>query len=578
MNRRIVANLTGAILAILALLYSFAGRPVAAQEADSSGPSDSIYLVTGTVFDKQNVPVRDALVILTNETGDAHLAEDVTQPDGRYAMNLEAPIPDRLFVQIGRPHFDEIEVELEADAIQTLRTGQPVEIPEVVLTRKITAAFWIATFTFAGILVLIATGTIHNTLAALLGMAIVLGVSYIGEPISEGLFIFYFPGALTYVDWNVIFLIMGMMMVIAVVERTGIFQWMAYAAYHASGGRIWLLVIILMLITGIASAFLDNVTTMLLMTPISVQIALALAVNPLALLIPELFASNVVGISTLIGTPTNILIGSYAHITFTDFLINLTPGVVLALVGLIIYCLWVFRSDLASGSSHGLSGVLEERLAERAQITEPDHLRKAGWVGAAMLVMFVFGEHIHLLPAVTAIIGATALLIWIRPDIEEMIEAVDWTTLVFFIALFIVVGAIQEVGLISFIAEAIGRLVGDNLVLAMIAVIWLSALLSTVIANIPFTAAMLPVVAFLTVTIPGANSKVLFFCLSVGSAMGGNGSLIGASANLVTGGIADRAGYPISYGYFFRKGIFALLITVGLATVWLIYRFVIHGN
>ncbi|MFN2107626.1 MAG: SLC13 family permease, partial [Candidatus Promineifilaceae bacterium] len=164
------------------------------------------------------------------------------------------------------------------------------------------------------------------------------------------------------------------------------------------------------------------------------------------------------------------------------------------------------------------------------------------------------------------------------PDIEEMIEAVDWTTLVFFIALFIVVGAIQEVGLISFIAEAIGRLVGDNLVLAMIAVIWLSALLSTVIANIPFTAAMLPVVAYLTVTIPGANSKVLFFCLSVGSAMGGNGSLIGASANLVTGGIADRAGYPISYGYFFRKGIFALLITVGLATVWLIYRFVIHGN
>jgi Na+/H+ antiporter NhaD/arsenite permease-like protein len=126
------------------------------------------------------------------------------------------------------------------------------------------------------------------------------------------LFIFLFPEALTYVDWNVIFLVMGMMMVIAVVERTGIFQWMAYAAYRASGGRTWLLVIILMIITGIASAFLDNVTTMLLMTPISVQIALALGINPLALLIPELFASNVVGISTLIGTPTNILIGSFA--------------------------------------------------------------------------------------------------------------------------------------------------------------------------------------------------------------------------------------------------------------------------
>ncbi len=217
-------------------------------------------------------------------------------------------------------------------------------------------------------------------------------------------------------------------------------------------------------------------------------------------------------------------------------------------------------------------------MAERARITEPGHLRKAGWVGAGMLLLFVFGEQIHLIPAVTAIIGATALLIWIRPDIEEMIEAVDWTTLVFFIALFVIVGAIQEVGLISLIAEVIGRLVGDNLVLAMLAVIWLSAILSMIIANIPFTAAMLPVVAFLTATIPGAESKVLFFCLSVGAAMGGNGSLIGASANMVTAGIADRAGYTISYAYFFSKGFPALLITVSLATVWLLIRFLVLPN
>jgi Na+/H+ antiporter NhaD/arsenite permease-like protein len=154
-----------------------------------------------------------------------------------------------------------------------------------------------------------------------------------------------------------------------------------------------------------------------------------------------------------------------------------------------------------------------------------------------------------------------------------MIEAVDWTTLVFFISLFLVVGAIQEVGLISIIAEQIGRTVGDNLLFTMLAVIWLSAFLSMVIANIPFTAAMLPVVGFLSATVPGAQSKVLFYCLSVGSAMGGNGSLIGASANMVTAGIADGAGYRISYAYFLKKGLPALLITVGLATIWLLYHF-----
>ena len=323
--------------------------------------------------------------------------------------------------------------------------------------------------------------------------------------------------------------------------------------------------------TGVASAFLDNVTTMLLMTPITVQIAIALGISPLALIIPEVFASNIVGISTLIGTPTNILIGSYARITFMDFLINLTPGVILAFIGLVIYCQIIFRKEMAG--EHGLSQISLDRLAERAQITEPGHLKKAAWVGLGMLLLFIFGEEIHLLPSVTAIAGATALLVWIRPNIEEMIEAVDWTTLVFFMGLFMVVGAIQEVGLISMIAQVIGNFVGTNLILAMLVVIWVSAILSTVIANIPFTAAMLPVIGFLTATIPGAENKVLFFCLSVGSAMGGNGSLIGASANMVTAGIAERAGYPITYMYFFKKGFPALLITVSLATIWLLIHF-----
>ena len=466
---------------------------------------------------------------------------------------------------------------LDAATIQSLQAGQPVVLPDTVLARQITASFWIATLVFIGMLLLIAFGKLHNTLAALLGMSVIFAVSYLGRPISDELFIFDFRGALRYVDWNVIFLIMGMMIVIAVVERTGMFQWLAFAAYRVSRGRIWLLMLILMMVTGVASAALDNVTTMLLMTPITVQIALALGITPLALLIPEVLASNVAGISTLIGTPTNILIGSYAKLSFTDFLTNLTPGVLLAMVGLMIYTQLVYRSDLRASDAGGVSSLMMEKLAERARITEPDHLKKAGIVGAFMLILFIAGDAIHLIPAVTALMGATALLVWIQPDIEEMIEAVDWTTLVFFIGLFIVVGAVQEVGLISVIADAIGQFVGSNLLLAVIVVTWFSALLSTVIANIPFTAAMLPVVGYLTVTVPGAQSKVLFYCLSVGSAMGGNGSLIGASANMVTSGISERAGYPMSYAYFFKKGFPALLITVSLATLWLIFHFLIQN-
>jgi Na+/H+ antiporter NhaD/arsenite permease-like protein len=245
--------------------------------------------------------------------------------------------------------------------------------------------------------------------------------------------------------------------------------------------------------------------------------------------------------------------------------------VLIAFLGLLIYMWLQYRRELSSASE--ASPMLIEKLEERGKITEPGQLRKAGMVGVAMLILFVLGEQFHLLPAVTALMGASALMVWIRPDIEQMIEAVDWTTLVFFIALFIVVGGIQEVGLISILASLIGDVVGQSLVLTMLAVIWLSAIFSMLVANIPFTAAMLPVVRFLSATVPGANSKVLYYCLSVGAAMGGNGSLIGASANMVTAGIAESAGYPISYVYFLKKGLPALLITVGLATLWLLIRF-----
>jgi len=364
-----------------------------------------------------------------------------------------------------------------------------------------------------------------------------------------------------------------MMIVVGVIEETGIFQWLAYQSYKLSGGRAWLLVTILMLITSVASALLDNVTTMLLMAPMTIQIAIALGINPLTLLIPEILSSNIGGISTLIGTPTNILIGSYAGLTFTDFLTKLTPGVLFAQAALTIYVLLRYRAQfLVRGE--GLSEALLDRLRESGRITQPAKLRKAGVIFGVMLLFFIIGESIHLTAAVTATIGAVAMLLWVAPDIESMLKVVDWTTLMFFISLFIIVGAIQEVGLISIIADTISRLVGGNLTVAIIVVVWSAAFLSGIIDNIPFTAAMLPVVGFLTRTIPGAStSQALFYALSIGAAMGGNSSLIGASANLVTAGIAEQAGYRITYKEFFKIGMPAMIITVAIGTVWLFIRF-----
>jgi len=565
---------------ILALIgASLFGLSVIHGQAQNSSPGG---VLAGSVFDRQGQAVQGATVDIQSleESGqvssvgeESGALQATTQADGRFLLSIQETLSGDVVLLIKRAHFQTAEIALAPAQVDKLNAGEAVYLEDVILLRKISPAFWIATIIFLLVLVLIASGWLHNTLSALLGAALIFAVSYLGPVVSPNLFIFNFNGALKYIDWNVIFLIMGMMIVIAVVERTGIFQWLAFMAYKISGGRLWLLLSILMIITGVASAFLDNVTTMLLMTPITVQIALSMGANPLALLIPEVFASNVVGISTLIGTPTNILIGSYGNISFSNFLSNLTPGVLLALLGLILYSLWVYRSEMVTNIDAEMAEFLMQKLARQATISEPKNLKKAGWVGLGMGFLFITGEHIHLLPSVTAIMGATALLVWIRPDIDEMIESVDWTTLVFFITLFICVGAIQEVGLVSFIADGIGKLVGENLMLAMLAIIWISAILSTVIANIPFTAAMLPVIGFLTATIPGAESKVLFYCLAVGSAMGGNGSLIGASANMVTAGIAERAGYPITYAYFFKKGFPALLITVGLASIWLLIRF-----
>jgi Na+/H+ antiporter NhaD/arsenite permease-like protein len=539
--------------------------------ADESTP------LVGRVVNVQRQPVAGITVTLTvtDAQGGHRTLEAISRADGWFVLGVPPgarAVGSTLTLQ--RRHYSQRTVRLDAAQRAALQEGRPVSVGDLPIQRRKTAAFWVTVGVFLLMMLLIGTTRMHNALAALLGASLLLAASAVGQVATQDLVVYSFNDALDAVDWNVVFLIMGMMMVIAVVEGTGVFRWLAFFAYKSSGGKLWKLVAILMLITALSSALLDNVTTMLLVTPITIRIALAIDVDPLTLLFPEVLAANVGGLSTMVGTPTNILIASYSGISFAAFLLNLTPGVVLALVGIWGYSTLRFKRQLAARDGD-VSAKLLERLEQGATIAQPGHLRKSGWVGLGMLALFIGGEHLHIPPAMIALLGATSLLVWIRPNVEEMIEAVDWTTLIFFITLFMVVGALQEVGLIDQIAVWVSRLVGDSQLLAMVVITWLSALISTVIPNIPFTATMLPVIGYLTSTMPGVDPKSLYFCLAVGAAMGGNGSLVGASANLVTAGIAERSGYPITFGHFFRVGFPALLVSVSLAFLWLLVRYMV---
>jgi len=529
-------------------------------------------VIIGNVFDTQGVPVGEAEVSAST-TGHAEpLAEDHSQEDGSWVLEFpERPLED-LMIEIAHPHFDTQIIHLQRAELSSLNQDNIYQLADVILERRLSAGFWVATLVFIGVLLLIAFELLHSTTAALAGVSVIFLTSYIGGAIHPDLFILSYERGLSYIDWEVVFLVMGMMIIIAVVEGTGIFQWLAFQAYRISRGRTWLLVLFLMLITAVASALLDNFTTMLLMTPISLQIGLALGINPLALIIPQVLASNVGGISTLVGTPTNILIGAYAGISFTDFLVNQTVGVVLALVVMAGFILLFYRKEYSQQSS-GISPRLYQKLEENASIENPGDLWKAALVFVLVLIGFVLGERIHLTLAVTAIAGATLLLIWLKPDVQHMIKAVDWTTLVFFMALFMIVGAIQEVGLISLAAEGMSQLIGENLGLGIFVIVFGVGTLSTVIANIPLAAAMLPIVRFLTASIPGAQSLVLYYALSMGAAMGGNGTLIGGEANLVTAGITEQANSPISFKQFLKVGLPVTYLTLTIGFLWLVFHF-----
>ena len=441
------------------------------------------------------------------------------------------------------------------------------------LKRVITPAFWIATGILLLVYIIIALEWMHRTLAALLGAALVLFITYTAGTFNEGFFIISFKDAIHAMDMNVIFLLMGMMIIVGVLKKTGLFQWMAYKSYAIARGNVFILSCILMVVTAVASAFLDNVTTMLLMVPVTIEIAVTLKINPIALLIPEVFASNVGGTATLIGDPPNILIGSYAKLTFVDFLANLTIIVIICMVVTLIYYVYWYKKSYLKAEARDVGRTIEF-LKQEYQITNKKLLFLC--LGFLSFTIFLFLIHgvLHMEPSIAALTGAVLLLAFSRGNIVEMLEhEVEWPTLVFFMALFIVVAAAEETGLIQAVAAWVANVSQGNLTVAVLMVLWVSALASAAVDNIPFTATMLPIIAFLNTTIPGAESGVLWWALSLGACFGGNGTMIGASANVVTVGLAEKAGYHISFLYYMKACFVPMLITVALASAYLLIFF-----
>jgi Na+/H+ antiporter NhaD/arsenite permease-like protein len=422
----------------------------------------------------------------------------------------------------------------------------------------------VAVAVFAVAYVLIATERIHRLLAALGGAAVLLALG-----VTDSEHAFYSPD--TGVDWNVIFLLFGMMVIVGVLRRTGVFEYVAiWAAKRAKGSPLRVM-ILLTLITAIASAFLDNVTTVLLIAPVTLLVCDRLHINPVPFLIAEVMASNIGGAATLIGDPPNIIVASRSGLTFNDFLIHLAPLVAIELVVFVLILPRLFKGSFAVDPDH-VDDVM--RLNEREAIEDPKLLLKSGVVLVAVLTGFVGHSLFHLEPSVVALLGAGLLVVISGLPTSDYMGSVEWQTLLFFAGLFVMIGALVKTGVISRLAEQIGGATGGRPLLAVMLILVVSAVLSAIIDNIPYVATMTPVVLELTKGIADpAQAQALWWALLIGADFGGNATAVGASANVVVIGLALRAGWPISFWEYTRKGVVVMAITIVVAAPYLWLRY-----
>ena len=414
----------------------------------------------------------------------------------------------------------------------------------------------IVSIIFFAALVAIVLDWLDRTKIALLGAALVVLVGAISA-----------DQAITAIDWATLGLLVGMMIVVGLTEPTGVFGWAGLHAVRLSQGRPTRLLFLLAGLTALISAFLDNLTAILLVLPIAFTIARILKISVIPLLLTEILASNIGGTATLIGDPPNIMIGGYKpELGFNDFIVNLAPPAIVALVATILLLRVIFRHDLrydperaaaisALDPGAELKGTRARRIAVLAVL-------------AGTILAFFAHAPLGLAPAVVALCGATAMLLVSDRDVEHGLDRVEWSTMFFFVGLFVMVGALEQQGVIERIAEGVQGITGDSQITQMMVILWGAALGSAVVDNIPFTAAMLPVVDLIDG--PGLN-PLLWWSLALGACFGGNATLVAAAANVAATGIAKREGVSISFMRFLVVGVPVTLLSLVIASGWLLF-------
>jgi Na+/H+ antiporter NhaD/arsenite permease-like protein len=419
----------------------------------------------------------------------------------------------------------------------------------------------IAVATFLIALAIIASEKLHRTNVALLGAAIV--VLFVGDFSQEQ--------AIESVDFNTIGLLVGMMILVHLTQQTGVYDYLAIRAGQLSGGRSFAVTMSLAATTAVLSAFLDNLTTILLIVPITFLLADALDIEPVPLLMIEVIASNIGGTATLIGDPPNIIIAGATGLSFNEFIVNLAPIVVVTFAVVIPLLYVVFRERLR----------VEERnrqavmgLNAAASIRDAAELRRTGPVLVLTILAFFAHQALHIEPATVALAGASVGLLVTRIELDKALSAIEWTTLFFFIGLFVMVGALEETGAIGHIADAVKDVTGGERSAELLGILGVAALGSAVVDNIPFTTAMIPVVRELQDSAGATGDDAYWWALALGACFGGNATMIAAAANVAAAGMAERAGTPIGFFNFMKIGIPATILSIALAAAYIAIRYI----
>jgi Na+/H+ antiporter NhaD/arsenite permease-like protein len=424
---------------------------------------------------------------------------------------------------------------------------------------------WLAILVFATAYVVIVTEKFNRTAVALLGAAAMVAIGAV-----RGHEIFFSEE--TGIDWNVIFLLFGMMVIVGILRQTGVFEFLAIWSAQRARARPFRMMVLLALITAVASALLDNVTTVLLVAPVTLLLCERLALNPVPFLLAEVMASNIGGAATLIGDPPNIIIGSRADLGFNDFLIHMGPIVVVLLAVFVGLC-WLLWGRRLTYDAERAEAVM--RLEARDTITDTRLLIRVGVVLVLVMVGFVTHSVTHLEPSIVALLGAGAAILVSRVEHPVYLEDVEWETLLFFVGLFVMVGALVHQGVIEELAASLTTRIDDNYAPAAVGLLVGSAVLSGIVDNIPYVATMAPLVYELVgpgnTAAPG--QQALWWSLALGADLGGNATAIGASANVVVLGIAKRNGVPISFWTFTRYGLIVTAVTIALCIPYVLLRY-----